>query len=116
MVLRQVGLVAAVSPRLGRLRGVMLGLCRGIVQTVQALRSVDPEIVQAHVDATDLYTAASPELEDEAQHRQEIVFLALDLIAGRIAPGHALYKWLLARGCEPRRNLTGFRRTRSNSI
>jgi beta-glucosidase len=77
---------------------VMLGLCRGIVLTSQALRSVDPEIVQVHVDATDLYHAGSPEVQDEAQLRQEIVFLALDLVTGRIGPGHALWHWLLAHG------------------
>lgn len=77
---------------------VMLGVCRGIVQTAEALRQVDPEIVHAHVDATDLYTAASPELEAEARRRQELVFLALDLVTGRIGPGHALHEWLLAHG------------------
>jgi beta-glucosidase/6-phospho-beta-glucosidase/beta-galactosidase len=80
---------------------VMLGLCRGIVRTVAALRSVDPEIVIAHVDATDLYTAASVDLEGEAQRRQAIVFLALDLVAGRIDAGHELHAWLLAQGAEP---------------
>jgi len=77
---------------------VMLGLCRGIVQTAQALRAVDPEIVHVHVDATDLYTAASPDLEHEARKRQEIVFLALDLVAGRVGPAHVLHAWLLANG------------------
>ena len=54
-----------------------------------------------HVDATDLYVTTSPELAAEAVHRQEIVFLALDLIAGRVQPGHALFEWLLAHGAEP---------------
>jgi beta-glucosidase len=77
---------------------VMLGVCRGIVQTARALRSVDPEIVHVHVDATDLYTAASPDLHAEAARRQELVFLALDLVTGRIAPGHPLHAWMLAQG------------------
>jgi beta-glucosidase len=77
---------------------VMLGVCRGIVQTAQALRAVDPEIVHVHVDATDLYTAASPDLRMEAARRQELVFLALDLVTGRIGPGHPLHAWLLAQG------------------
>ena len=37
---------------------VMLGVCRGIVQDGRALRSVDPEIVDVHVDATDLYATS----------------------------------------------------------
>lgn len=77
---------------------VMLGLCRGIVLTSQALRSVDPEIVLVHVDATDLYHAGSQEVQAEAQLRQEIVFFALDLVTGRIGPGHPLRHWLLTHG------------------
>lgn len=77
---------------------VMLGVCRGIVETTHALRSVDHENVAVHVDATDLYESAEPALADEVFRRQEIVFLALDLVSGRVAPGHALYEWLLRHG------------------
>ena len=74
---------------------VMAGVCRGIVRTVETLREVDPEILPVHVDATDLYSTAEPGLQEEADLRQEIVFLALDLISGRITSSHALYPWLL---------------------
>jgi beta-glucosidase len=77
---------------------VMQGVCRGIVRTVEALRAVDPDILIAHVDATDLYEAASPDLEKEAQFRQEIVFLALDLVSGRLTASHPLYAWLTRQG------------------
>lgn len=77
---------------------VMLGACRGIVETSRALGTVDPDILIAHVDATDLYLAELPEFRDEAIHRQEIVFLALDLVSGRIRPGHALWKWIQRHG------------------
>jgi beta-glucosidase/6-phospho-beta-glucosidase/beta-galactosidase len=77
---------------------VMLALCRGIVATVERLREVDPRIIHVHVDATDLYEAASPALAAEAAHRQALVFLALDLVTGRVTPDHGLYGWLLARG------------------
>ena len=77
---------------------VMLGVCRGIVTTTQALRDVDDEIACVHVDATDLYTAAASELEAEAARRQDIVFLALDLVTGRIGSAHVLYSWLLTHG------------------
>jgi beta-glucosidase len=73
---------------------VMLGASRGIVETVHALRAVDDDILIAHVDATDLYVADSPEFQAEARHRQELVFLALDLVSGRIGPEHALCSWL----------------------
>jgi beta-glucosidase/6-phospho-beta-glucosidase/beta-galactosidase len=81
---------------------VMLGVCRGIALTVERLRAVDAEIIDVHVDATDLYTAASPELATQAAHRQEIVFLALDLVSGRVRPGHPLHPWLLANGAATR--------------
>jgi len=77
---------------------VMMGVCRGIVETSHALLSVDPEIVLAHVDATDLYEGATPELAKEAAHRQDIVFLALDLVSGRVNGAHALHGWLLRQG------------------
>ncbi|HWJ07091.1 MAG TPA: family 1 glycosylhydrolase [Steroidobacteraceae bacterium] len=88
---------------------VMLGVCRGIVRTVERMRAVDPEIVDVHVDATDLYDAASsvlaaenvsPALAAEAARRQEIVFLALDLVSGRVQPGHPLHAWLLQHGAD----------------
>jgi hypothetical protein len=62
------------------------------------MRAIDPEIVHVHVDATDLYETATADLRQEAFRRQEIVFLALDLITGRVRPGHALYDWIIATG------------------
>ena len=81
---------------------VMLGACRGIVETVHALEQVDRDILIAHVDATDVYRTEDPALAAEAAHRQEIVFLALDLISGRVAPGHALWSWLQKHGATER--------------
>ncbi len=80
---------------------VMLAVARGIQATVKALRGVDPEIVAYHVDATDLYEAAVPALEEEAARRRAIVFLALDLVAGRVGEGHALHGWLRGHGAGP---------------
>ncbi|HEU4427252.1 MAG TPA: family 1 glycosylhydrolase [Myxococcota bacterium] len=77
---------------------VMLGVCRGIVATTRALRAVDPEIVAVHVEATDLYDAMQPEVEDEAALRQELVFCALDLVSGKLREGHPLFAWALAHG------------------
>ena len=77
---------------------VMLGICRGIKATVAALLAVDPQIVPYHVDATDLYTTTDPTLEHEARLRQNIVFLALDLICGRIDESHPLRSWLVRHG------------------
>jgi beta-glucosidase len=77
---------------------VMMGVCRGIVESTRALRAVDDENVAVHVDATDLYESPDPTLADEVFRRQEIVFLALDLVSGRVMEGHSLYRWLLKHG------------------
>jgi beta-glucosidase/6-phospho-beta-glucosidase/beta-galactosidase len=77
---------------------VMLGVCRGIVASARALESVDTEIVPVHVDATDLYATDDPSLLPEVERRQEIVFLALDLVSGRLDREHPLWPWLLQCG------------------
>ncbi len=77
---------------------VMAGVCRGIVETVHRLKQVDAEILPVQVDATDLYESEDPSLQQEVFRRQEIVFLALDLVTGRVVPGHSLYEWLLKQG------------------
>lgn len=77
---------------------VTLAIAAGIQATVAALHAVDPEIVAYHVDATDLYETDDPALEDEAQRRRDIVFLALDLVAGRVDEGHPLTGWLRMQG------------------
>src|SRR6185437_4140371 len=80
---------------------LMLGIAKGIVKTVHALRAVDKEIVPVHVDATDLYESPEPKLQAEVERRQEIVFLALDLVSGRIKKGHSLWEWLQKQGATP---------------
>ena len=73
-------------------------VCRGIVLSCQAIRAAHPENVAVHVDATDLYESDDPALAPEVERRQAIVFLALDLINGRVGPGHTLYPWLHKHG------------------
>jgi beta-glucosidase/6-phospho-beta-glucosidase/beta-galactosidase len=77
---------------------VMLAACRGVVETEAALRAADRDVVILHVDATDLYRADDPALAPEAAHRQQLVFLALDLVSGRVDEAHPLFGWLLAQG------------------
>jgi beta-glucosidase len=77
---------------------VMRGVCEGIVRAAQAIEQADSENIIVHVDATDLYESDDPALADEVARRQEIVFLALDLISGRVTAGHSLAAWLLRNG------------------
>ncbi len=74
---------------------VLLSLCRAICLTHRALKDVDPEIVCVHVDPADLYFTKDPSLQHEVEMRQQVVFLALDLLTGRVSQGHPLWKWLL---------------------
>jgi beta-glucosidase len=87
---------------------VLLALCRGVRATQAALHAVDLEIVVAHVDASDVYDTDEPDLRDETERRQQIVFLALDLLCGRVASGHPLYGWLRSLGI-PETELAAFR-------
>lgn len=75
-----------------------IAIAQGIVLTDRALQAVDPEIVPVHVDATDLYETRDPALQDEVERRQEIVFLALDLVSGRVTREHRLWDWLIGNG------------------
>lgn len=77
---------------------VMLGVARGMVEASRVLKEVDEENVVVHVDATDLYESPDPTLQEEVERRQEIVFLALDLISGRVGPEHNLHSWMLKNG------------------
>lgn len=77
---------------------VMLGLCRGIVQVQERLRQIDPAMVFVHVDPADVYTSEDPALEAEARRRQQIGFLALDLVMGRVDRQHPLGEWVLRHG------------------
>ena len=77
---------------------VLLSIARAICLTHRALKSVDKEIVCVHVDPADLYFTLDPSLNQEVEMRQEIVFLALDLITGRVNAQHALWSWLIGMG------------------
>jgi beta-glucosidase len=76
----------------------MVNIAKGIALTQKALLDVDPEIVCVHVDATDIFQTQDPELEERARHKQDIVFLALDLIAGLVDERHSLYNHLVKHG------------------
>jgi beta-glucosidase len=86
---------------------VMMGLCRGIVLASEAIRSVDPQTILVHVDATDVYSSPDPGLAQEVRHRQQIGFLALDLVSGRIDERHPLWNWLRRNGA-PEESLRWF--------
>jgi beta-glucosidase len=81
---------------------ILTQISRGVVLTMNALREVNPEIVCVNVDATDLYRTEDPELINEVKTRQELVFLSLDFVTGKVDAQHPLMPWLLKYGINQR--------------
>jgi beta-glucosidase len=79
---------------------ILTQISRGIVLTMNALRSVNPEIVCVNVDATDLYRTEDSNLTAEVATRQALVFLSLDLITGKVDEHHELMPWLNKHGIQ----------------
>lgn len=77
---------------------VLLSVARGIVRTEQALRQAVAGVRLLHVDASDIYDPTVPGLADEAHFRQELGFLALDLVSGRVGADHELLPFLHKHG------------------
>jgi len=80
---------------------VMTHLARGIVETVEAIREVDPLSIMVHVEATGLSLAIRDDLRGLAVEEQRRGFLCFDLITGRVTPEHPLFPWLLRSGATP---------------
>jgi beta-glucosidase len=81
---------------------ILLAIASGIQKSVAALHSVDPQIVAYHVDATDVFDTKDPGLRAEAQKRNALVLLALDLVSGRVDEEHELSGWLESLDVDPR--------------
>lgn len=77
---------------------VMVNLALGIVNTVAALREVDPDSVMVHVEATGLSRAHREDLRILAIEEQRRGYLCYDLITGRVTPDHTLFGWLVRSG------------------
>lgn len=95
------GMIGWWPPYLRGWRGfvtVLMALCEGMLRTMAAVRAADAANLIVHADAADLYTASELELHPETALRQHIVFLALDLLSGRVGGEHPLYAWLLQNG------------------
>ena len=77
---------------------VLMQVCRAIVMTCRRLWLIDPDLVMIHVDAAELYFSDQKSLDKEVKWRQQLIFLALDLIAGRITDKHMFFPWLVRQG------------------
>jgi beta-glucosidase len=73
-------------------------LVKGMLDTVYAIKEVDPTAVMVHIEATGVSRAGHEDLtplasEDRARH-----FLAYDFLTGRVTADHPLFSWLLRHG------------------
>jgi beta-glucosidase/6-phospho-beta-glucosidase/beta-galactosidase len=79
---------------------ILRSLARGIVLTIEAIRSEDPAATIVSVDAAGETLAGSPGLEDAAALATARTFVATDLVTGRVDGRHPLYGWLLHNGMQ----------------
>lgn len=82
----------------GGFLAVMANLALGMVNTVEAIREVQPGALMVHVEATGLSRVEDDDLRPLALEESMRRFLALDLITGRVTPDHMLRPWLLRNG------------------
>jgi beta-glucosidase/6-phospho-beta-glucosidase/beta-galactosidase len=77
---------------------VMKNLCRGIVETVGGIRSVDPDAVMVHVEATGLACTQDLSLQNEVERFFKKRLTQFELVTGQVEEGHFLYEWLTENG------------------
>ncbi len=80
---------------------IMLQIVKGVLNTVEAIKSIDPDAVMVQVEATGLNRAIRQELEALALEDQRRGYLFYDLITGMVTHEHPLTGWLLRHGATP---------------
>lgn len=80
---------------------VMVQIVKGVLNTVEAIRSVDPDTIMVQVEAAGLSRAIRQELEVLALEDQRRGYLFYDLITGMVNHEHPLFGWLLRYGASP---------------
>lgn len=82
---------------------VLVAIAEGFVQTIAAIRSVDRRARIVAVEPCDVVTTDDPTLDGMVEARWDELFLALDLVLGRVDAQHSLYVRLLGSGIDPAR-------------
>jgi dTDP-4-dehydrorhamnose reductase len=71
--------------------------CRGVLLAMRAIRRVTPNA--RLVQTEDLgKTFSAPALQYQADHENDRRWLSLDLLCGRVVPGHPFHQWLVDAG------------------
>ena len=74
--------------------------CHGTALAMQAIRAVNPK-AQLLVTEDLGKTFATDKLAYQADHENERRWLSLDLLSGRVVPGHKFHNWLIKSGATP---------------
>jgi beta-glucosidase/6-phospho-beta-glucosidase/beta-galactosidase len=74
---------------------MMNQLSKGIIKTVQNIKSVIPNAIMVHVEASRKYVAEDSSLIEETKLWNELRYMMWELVLGRIQQGHPLYEWVL---------------------
>jgi beta-glucosidase len=80
---------------------IMLQLVKGILNTVESLKEIDPNAIMVHVEAAGLSRAARQDLESLAVEENRRGYLCYDLLTGRVTSEHPLFIWLVRNGASP---------------
>lgn len=80
---------------------LMLQLAKGIIQTVNAIKEIQPDSVMVHVEATGLTRTIREDLSSLAKEEQHRGYLCFDLISGRLTHDHLIFPWLIRNGASP---------------
>lgn len=80
---------------------VMIQIVKGILETVEAIKALDPGAVMVHVEALGLHRAARADLDALATEDRLRRYLHYDLLTGRVTPDHPLFAWLVRNRTSP---------------
>lgn len=80
---------------------IMMQLAKGIIQTVNAIKKIQPDSIMVHVEATGLTRTIRDDLVSLAREEQHRGYLCYDLISGRLSHDHLLFPWLVRNGVSP---------------
>jgi beta-glucosidase/6-phospho-beta-glucosidase/beta-galactosidase len=80
---------------------IMLQLAKGIIETVEAIKEIDPRAIMVHVEATGLTRTVRDDLAALALEDQHRGYICYDLITGKITHDNPLFSWLVRSGASP---------------
>jgi beta-glucosidase len=75
-------------------------ICKGIVQTVEALREVRSDAVMVHVEATGCGATEDEALKPRLKLDMDRILTMFELVTGRVEDGHFLHRYLAAGGVD----------------